>query len=221
MTQPRRVVVVGTGTDIGKTHVTTSLLRYGHELGLRVLGYKPVATGVDPRCDDAEEHARGASSRVIAPSFAYKRPISPHLAAREENRPIDPGVIAIRAAELQAECDVLFVEGAGGLLSPLGDTTTNADLCLRLAPTRVLLVAGDRLGVLHDVRTTTMAAKALGVSIDAVVLSAPAVADASTGTNQAELERLGIARVAAVFPRAEAAQSMAPAALAWAALGLT
>ena len=69
-----------------------------------------------------------------------------------------------------------------------------------LSPTLHVLVAPDRLGVLHDVGA------ALAAWPDApetwVVLSAPAASDASTGDNAAELETLGIARVAAVFPHA-------------------
>jgi dethiobiotin synthetase len=66
---------------------------------------------------------------------------------------------------------------------------------------KTLLVAPDRLGVLHDVRATLLAARHVGLSLDAVVLSAPATPDASTGRNGAELSRLGIVPVAAEFPR--------------------
>ena len=53
-----------------------------------------------------------------------------------------------------------------------------------------VLVASDRLGVLHDVCATLAAMRAHGACPDYLVLSAPAQADASTGTNAAELRRL-------------------------------
>ena len=89
----------------------------------------------------------------------------------------------------------------GGLFSPLSETATNADLIRRLDPWRVLLVAPDRLGVLHDVIATSRAAQAEDVRIDGVILSAPAMPDASTGTNAEELGRVSVPAVLAALPR--------------------
>ena len=197
-----RILVVGTGTDVGKTHVSQCLLAHLVARGLRVGAYKPVATAVVERCEDAESHALSLGAEVVPATYAYRAGVSPHLAARMEDRPIDLDVIAARARELSVEVDVLLIEGAGGLFSPLGDAITNADLVLSLLPAEVVLVASDRLGVLHDVRACSLGARALGVPISTVALSAPAMPDASTGTNAAELDRLGLGKVGGVFPRA-------------------
>jgi dethiobiotin synthetase len=111
----------------------------------------------------------------------------------------------------------LVVETAGGLHSPLADALTNADLALRLLPAHVVLVAPDRIGVLHDVRACTLAAQARSLRVSAVVLSAPATLDASSGTNGRELEVLGLGPVAASFPRApfETPESIAAAERVW------
>jgi dethiobiotin synthetase len=213
-----RIVIVGTGTDVGKTHVTAALLAHAVRSGVRALGYKPVATGVVGRCDDAEAHASASGAPYLHPTFAYRRPVSPHLAAREEGRAVDLAAIVSVAGSLRG--DAVLVETAGGLLSPLGESTTNADLVRALAPARALLVAPDRIGVLHDVTATLLAAASLGLPAPVVVLSSPAVADASTGANAEELARLGRATVTAVFPRASLADpaTHAAAALAWGAL---
>ena len=220
MTHLATVVVVGTGTDVGKTHVTAALLRAAREQGRRVLGYKPVATGCTTSCEDAERHAEAAGAPVIPPSFTYARPVSPHLAAREEGRPVRIETIVARAAELASAAGGLVLETAGGLFSPLSEQATNADLCRALPGAKLLLVAPDRLGVLHDVKATLLAATALGLPIDALVLSAPAEPDAATGTHAAELAAVGSFQVAAVFPRRpfDAAESLAAAARTWAAL---
>jgi dethiobiotin synthetase len=200
-----RIVVVATGTDVGKTHVTCALLAHFASVGVRARAYKPVASGVDPHCEDTARHAEASAASEIAPSFAYARPVSPHFAARGDGRPVDLRVIAERACELESDAtqplDVLVVESAGGLFSPLAPGVTNVDLVNTLSPASVVLVAPDRLGALHDVRATLIAATASAIAIDAIVLSAPNIPDSATSTNAAELEIAFGTRVAAVFPR--------------------
>jgi dethiobiotin synthetase len=217
-----RVIVVGTGTEVGKTHVTTCLLAHARRLGRRTSAYKPVATGVDGSCEDAELHAAALGAPYLPPTFAYRRPVSPHLAAREEGHPIDLDVIRQRAGELASNTGDLIIESAGGLFSPLGEATTNVDLVRQLLPAHVLLVAPDRLGVLHDVGACLTAARARGVLVSALVLSAPASPDESTGTNARELQRIGLGPVAAVFPHGpfDDVGSLETAAKLWAALEL-
>jgi dethiobiotin synthetase len=211
-----RIVVVGTGTDVGKTHVSACLLAFARSRGLRAAAYKPVATGVTSECTDCAEHAAALGAPYVPPTYAYARPVSPHLAAREEGRPIDLAVIEERATRLSPDAGTLLVETAGGLFSPLSDTRTNADLVLRLLPASVLLVAPDRIGVLHDVGAAVRAAKGVGLTVAAVALSAPAVADASTGSNAGEISALGLGPVV-VFPRGpcEGKESLEAAEALW------
>ena len=215
-----RVLVVGTGTEVGKTHVTACLAAHVRGQGRSVRAYKPIATGVEPRCDDAERHAAALGAPYLHPSFAYRRAVSPHLAAREEGRPVDLDMVYRHADELARGAKIVLIEGAGGLFTPLSQTTTNVALVKCLLPALVLLVAPDRLGVLHDVGACVVAARASGLHISAVVLSAPSTPDASTGSNAEELERLGLGPVAGVFPRAsdDTAESRAVAARVWSSL---
>jgi dethiobiotin synthetase len=108
--------------------------------------------------------------------------------------------------------DGVVVELPGGLFTPLADRICNVDLAGALKPDAVLLVAPDRLGVLHDVIATLRAASTAGVSIAGIVLVAPEQADASTTRNAGELSRTTDAAVLAVLPRASpAALSELPA----------
>jgi dethiobiotin synthetase len=122
--------------------------------------------------------------------YFFADPISPHLAARLSGQRIevDPIVAAIRP--LLDPTDLVVVELAGGLFTPLGDDLVNADLALALRPDRVLLVAPDRLGVLHDVIATLRAAATVPLPVDGLVLTPPSQADASTGRNALELLQL-------------------------------
>ena len=218
-----RVLVVGTGTEIGKTHVTTCLLSHARAQGRRVRAYKPIATGIEGLCEDAERHAAALDSPYLHPTFAFRRPVSPHLAAREEVRVIDLDTIRQRADDMGRDADAVIIEGAGGLFTPLSETITNVALVHCLLPAVVVLVAPDRLGVLHDIGACSAAARASGIEISAVVLSAPSASDASTGSNALELARMGHGPIAGVFPRAkfDALSSQEVAAQVWKAIEAT
>jgi dethiobiotin synthetase len=199
------VVVTGTGTDVGKTHVATALLR-AWGIGRSVLGYKPIESGVGPSGlgDDARRLAEASTFHVQRSLFGYAfpEPISPHLAARRAGVVVDLGRLVAHAAELRAQAEGVVVELAGGLFTPLSRETVNLDLAKALDATAVLLVAPDRLGVLHDVGAAVRGAKASALFFYGIALSAPAIPDASTGTNASEIYDITGVYVLADFPRA-------------------
>lgn len=205
-----RVVVLGTGTGIGKTHVGVALLRALASGGLSVAGLKPIESGVGSGTSDAELLREAGTFHVKQPPpYVFAEPVSPHLAARHAGRRIEiPPVLSW--IEL-SEADVTIVETAGAMLSPLSSSLTNLSLAAALAPDFLLLVAPDRLGVLHDVRAALLAFRALAPWLPqpCVVLQAPAQVDASTGTNAAELELLGVTDSVTCFPRAAMASTEA------------
>lgn len=189
------VFIVGTGTDVGKTHVTRAL-----SLAARAPAWKPITSG---GLDDV------VRLEAAPPLHALSEPLSPHLAARRDGIAIDAAAIA-RASRERAGAHARFlVESAGGLYSPISDDQTNADVARALGPSaELVLVAPDRLGVLHDVGAVVRAARADGLEFACIALSAPPSPDPSTGTNGAEIVRLGLARNVVTFPRADAADEM-------------
>jgi len=195
---PRHIVLVGTGTSVGKTWVACELLRELRRRAIPALGLKPVESGVTGTiASDAEELARLSAWRPTSPPYQLVEALSPHLAARRANRTIDGAEIlryvrSHKSSQAGGAADVLVVETAGGLFSPLDESSTNWDVARALDPSSWVLVAPDALGVLHDVTATLAAAAARGRSPDRVVLSAARAPDASTGTNAAELQRLGL-----------------------------
>ncbi|MBW2457813.1 MAG: dethiobiotin synthase [Deltaproteobacteria bacterium] len=197
-----RVVVCGTGTEVGKTHVACALIAHLVATGEAVAGLKPIESGVDGTSETDSAHlARHAGGEDLGACFAFHDPVSPHLAARREARAIELDPIRRWVADHDAPWQV--VETAGGLLSPLSPELTNLDLALALSPTSLVLCAPDRLGVLHDVAATLLALGQAGLADRTVVaLSAPPEPDDSTGTNGTELDTLGRADRPAVFPRA-------------------
>jgi dethiobiotin synthetase len=195
------VIVTGVGTAIGKTHVAEALL---HAWGRRsrVTGLKPIESGVEPGVDtDAARLARASTFHVKQQGIALRAPLSPHLAARRENVAISVPEIVRLVDDAREAAEGVLVELPGGLFTPIADDALNLDLALRLRADVTLLVAPDRLGVLHDTISAVRAATS-ALRIDAVLLVAPDQPDASTGTNAAEIERHARIAVAAVLPRA-------------------
>ena len=207
------LVVTGTGTSIGKTHLTAALLgawsRMLVESGTprpEIAGLKPVETGVAPgAANDAETLEQASTFHVkrFPPPYMLARAVSPHLAAADAGRTIELEVIQSYVDEVRDRAQGVVVELAGGLFTPLSPALSNADVARALVADAVVLVAPDRLGVLHDVAAATRAAAAMGLTIAGIVLVAPAHADTSTGTNAHELSVVSAVPVLAVLPRAE------------------
>ncbi len=211
----RLLVVSGTGTGIGKTHATAALLaawsRVLSQHGVaepRLAGLKPVESGAVPGGpSDALTLEQASTFHVkrFPPPYMLARPVSPHLAAASEGRTLELSVILRYVEGVRDLTDGVAVELPGGLFTPLAPGLSNADVAVALRPDAVLLVAPDRLGVLHDVGAATRAAVALGLAITGVILVTPELADDSTGTNAAELAHVTRIPVVAVLPRADVA----------------
>lgn len=206
-----RWIVLGTGTGVGKSYVARSLVCAIAEAGGAVAGLKPIETGCGTSSDGRPREGdaallEAASARVKHPRphplYGFHEPIAPSLAAHREGQTLDVDAVAswvdrVRSqlpasASPEGGVPALVIETAGGVFSPLSESATNFELACTLGEACWILVAPDRLGVLHDVTSTLRAMAALGRRPDLLVLSAPAQPDLSTGSNAAELRRLGL-----------------------------
>lgn len=209
-----RIVVVGTGTNIGKTHAAMSILRALEVRGVSAAGLKPVESGVGPELSDtAQLAAAGSQHPHLPPPYAFQEPLSPHLAARLAGRPIELAQIIewVRGHKEGA----LVIETAGALLSPLGSRENNLSLTRALEPSALVLVAPDRLGALHEVTSALTVLRALAPELPnpIVLLQPPSEPDLSTGTNARELRALGVVEEAWTLQRALDPRVNAPTAL--------
>jgi len=215
-----RVVILGCGTGVGKTRVSVALLRALADRGLPALGLKPIESGIQggnhstvaegPSDAAALSDASSIRAGIVHPLYALPEPVSPHLAARRAGKRIELGRIAdwLSQAEQFVAPHVsspsvgwTIIETAGGVFSPLAPGVTNFTLAQTLGPAIWVLVAADALGVLHDVSSCLLAMRASGREPEHLVLSAARDPDASTGSNGAELEALGIAAPTASLAR--------------------
>ncbi len=158
--RPRRlVVVVGTGTDVGKTWVAARLLTHLRANGVTVAVRKP-AQSFDPS-DDPDSldaavlaAASGEAPETVCPPLRwYEVALAPPMAAAALGRP------AFGMDELMAELewpaaavDVGLVETAGGVRSPLAADGDCLALCAALGADLVVLVADAGLGTINAVR---------------------------------------------------------------------
>ncbi|MEI6239499.1 MAG: dethiobiotin synthase [Planctomycetia bacterium] len=166
----RGMFVTGTDTDVGKTAVAVALVRQLVAAGRRVGVYKPVATGAaDDACALWEAAGRPLTLAHVCPQV-FSLPIAPPRSARAAGTPVDDRLLEQGIAPWIGGFDVVIVEGAGGLCSPLSDTASNADLARRL-DLPVVLVDAARLGAIGRTLMAVTAARSLGLTVAAVVLS--------------------------------------------------
>ncbi|TNE90064.1 MAG: dethiobiotin synthase [Deltaproteobacteria bacterium] len=194
-----RWFITGTDTEIGKSAVTACLAAGAHHAGRRVVAAKPVASGVAPGTagEDAELLGFGAGHdpKVFA---TWEAPLSPHRAALLEGRLVGARALERWVRELEGE--TVLVEGVGGWRVPIGPGVEVTDLAT-WAGSRVIIVAGDRLGVLNHTRLTVDAVRADGHEVLGVVLNRGiAATDLSRDTNLVDLRALLDVPVAVLDP---------------------
>jgi dethiobiotin synthetase len=200
----RGLFVTGTDTGVGKTEVACALLRAARARGVDAVGMKPAQSGVEPGVLSDAERLREACDRVepleaVCP-YSFAAPLAPAVAARLEGRPVSMDAIVAGARALAARHAAVLVEGAGGLLVPISDGATQADLAVALG-LPVLVVARAGLGTVNHTALTCEALARRGLAIAGVVLNRTGPDDdASVPHNAAEIERLSGARVLATLP---------------------
>lgn len=204
--------VTGTDTNVGKTIVAAAIADALHRAGVRVGVFKPVASGCAPResdncivCEDAQMLGAVVDHRfdhdTICP-FAYAERISPYIAARNENRPVDWSVVQAALDRIQAESDVVVIEGAGGLFVPLDVRTKVIDL-IRQFGVPALCVSRPGLGTINHTVLTVEAMRARRVECVGVVVNRyPPDAGVVEQTNIDEIGRCAGVPVRAVVPEA-------------------
>ena len=160
--------VTGTDTGVGKTFITSALLRAARARGLACVGYKPIAAGATLRDgalrnEDALELIAAAQSEHdyadINP-VVLRPAIAPHIALAQIGRHVS-------ARELAAACPeaaFTLVEGAGGWFVPLNERETLADVCTALGA-KVILVVAMKLGCLNHALLTAAAIKRAGLDL--------------------------------------------------------
>lgn len=220
--------VTGTDTGVGKTRVASAIVRDLVGSGRRIGVLKPVLSG-SGRPDDADElieAAGGGIPRERVSPLRYELPLAPCVAARLAGTPLLQSEVLRAVGEAIGwwadRADLLVVEGVGGLLCPLADDSTVADLALTL-DFPLVIVARRGLGTLNHVLLTIEVARARSLRVAGIVLngSEPATDPGAEATNPAELaRRIGSTPILLDIPHGEGIGGPAMGRVDWAGRAL-
>ena len=174
--------VSGIDTDIGKTYATGLLAKALMQQGVNVITQKLVQTGISKQADgelgiadDILSH-RQLMQMPLQPCdldfttcpYRYEKPASPHLSAALANQPLNINVITDATKALQADYDVVLLEGAGGLLVPINEQLLTLDYIAKQGYPIVLVTSG-RLGSINHTLLSLEAIKSRGLMIHSVI----------------------------------------------------
>ena len=193
--------ITGTDTNIGKTHVAALIIGALRREVRRVGAYKPVCSGSTTDSDgrpvwDDVARLRAAlgetcPDELICPQ-RFLAPLAPPMAAAAEGRAVDYQQLIQGASAWTELADLLVVEGAGGLLAPIAEAKTVADLAVEIGYPLVI-VARCGLGTINHTLLTIEAAQRRGLTVAGIVLNQHQPADdlSLAEANAAAIEEFG------------------------------
>jgi len=210
MSQLLGLFITGTDTGVGKTYVAAGVIRALRRRGLRVGAYKPAVSGsrAEPQApvwDDLDTLQAALGQEVPIERISPQRfaaPCAPPVAAWLEGRQVDAALLRNGIDWWRGKAEVIIVEGAGGLLSPLSDSDLVADVASDLG-FPLVIVARLSLGTINQTLMTVEVARTRGLPIAGIVLNRPAALDPhdrSAETNPRELAARCDVPILAILP---------------------
>jgi len=165
----RSIFITGTDTGVGKTYVTSGLLREFRARGISAAGFKPIECG-GRKDSEALREAAGLNGSLdeVNPVW-FEEPVAP-LAAGKRFRMSDWENIVAKHAELEDRHSWILIEGAGGWMVPITRSLNMADLASELCD-EVIIVAANRLGVINHTLLTVAAIRNAGLECRGVILN--------------------------------------------------
>ena len=149
--QRRIVVVTGSDTGVGKTVLTSWLTRWLRAAGVNAVALKPLCSG--GREDAVALHAANGGALMLdeVNPWHFRAALAPVLAARREGRGVRLEEVISHVRSVARRFETVIVEGAGGLLSPLGEGVDTRNWIAELAAVPVIVVP-NRLGAVNQAR---------------------------------------------------------------------
>ena len=164
--------ITGTDTEIGKTVVSSLLIRQLVNAGHKVLGMKPIASGCEKTQDgwfneDVASLMQAANVELpvdLINRYHFEPAIAPHIAAEQEDIQIALDDIVADYRQCSKQADYVIVEGVGGWQVPLNKQQSVADLAQQLG-LPVVLVVGVRLGCINHALLTVQSIRSQGIKL--------------------------------------------------------
>lgn len=176
------IFIVGTDTDAGKTIVTAGLMHIMRSNGYTATYFKAALSGA---CEVGNKLIPGDTKIVsevgslkedyenITP-YVYKTAVSPHLASKLEENPINLDVIKEKFNYLKEKYDYIIMEGSGGILCPLIDDEKGIyglENLIKDLNMGVILVARAGLGTINHTVLTVKYIESLGINIKGIIMN--------------------------------------------------
>jgi dethiobiotin synthetase len=179
MSVKKILFVTGTDTGVGKTVLTAMLLAFLRRAGGRALAMKPFCSG--PRDDALLLHSLQKECLTLndVNPFYFDRPLAPAAAGGPK---VSLAAALRKIRTLAGRCDLLLVEGVGGLMTPLGRGYTVRDLIGGL-DCKTVVVCANRLGVINHTLLTAEALQNAGIKEFTIVMMGVRKPDISAGSN--------------------------------------
>ena len=187
--RPGIVFITGTDTGVGKTLLTALLLHHLRCRGCQALALKPFCSG--DRADVRLLHAVQGGELTLDEinPFYFHEPVAPLVAARKHRQSVCLRDVLRRIADVASRCQRLLIEGSGGVLVPLGEGYTVADLIAKL-DCEVLVVSANRLGTINHTLLTVQLLQHVGIKKLKVIMMAQPEPDSSSDSNPLILAEL-------------------------------
>lgn len=209
--------VTGTDTEVGKTLVSCALLYLLGQKYSKVSGFKPVAAGmrdIDGHWanEDLLALQQVSFSQDICP-YPLHEAIAPHLAAKHQHIELDYQVILQAYRSIQAQSEVVVVEGVGGFCVPFDESTTSADFASD-CQLPLILVVGMKLGCINHALLTVEAIQQRGLQLSGWVANSMGTPMQCLDENIATLTSLLPAPRLGIIPVLNPSQAQTPYRLA-------
>jgi dethiobiotin synthetase len=202
--------VTATGTDIGKTFVTSCLIRHLRAAGQSVDALKPVLSGYDPATAETSDAGallqalgRPVNETEIAriTPWRFSAPLAPDLAAAREGKVLDVEAVIAHSRDAIAKASgTLLIEGVGGVMVPLDPTRSVLDWMMELN-IPLVLVTGSYLGTISHTLTALAALRHADLAVRAVVVSETAGSTVPLADTVETLTRFGHGAKVVAVPR--------------------
>lgn len=175
------VFITGTSTDVGKTYVSSLIVKNLRENNVNCGYFKGALSGA--YLEDNELIPGDAKEVCIRSnlnynpkdlvSYIFKEPVSPHLAAKINNEFIESNKIKADFDKISKNYDFMVVEGCGGIICPLrfDDKKIMLTDIIKLLNLPIIIVADGGLGTINDTVLTAEYAKSQGFSIIGIILN--------------------------------------------------
>ena len=198
----KSVFITGVGTDIGKTYVTGLIVKKLRAAGLNAGYYKAALSGAEPDANGTLQPGDAIYVNRVANigektenlvSYVYKEAVSPHLAAKINDQPIDFAKVTADFKRALAKYDYLTMEGSGGIICPLrwdNQQHVILDDLVKKLDLGVLIIADAGLGTINAAVLTIEHLKSRNIPIKGIIFNNYILHDLMQDDNERMIEEM-------------------------------